>query len=257
MNRHRMSQGKRYFLVLAVALGLGVAAPPAGADGAAGWETLRRDDGIVVQRKDVPGSPFVAFRGEGDINAPLLLVGSVLVDVSRSREWVDSVVESRVLRRLSETEYVTYSHIGTPWPLSDREFVTDVVLEVDAATKKLTIKLRSVGDPAAPRTGYVRGQLTDSSWVLTSIDGGARTHVAAEIHADPKGDVPAWIVNMFQKNWGYNTLMSLRKQVAKRDIAVHPRLKAVLEEKGFFPAPPAPPPAADPPPAPAPAASAP
>jgi hypothetical protein len=252
MNEHAMR--RRYFLVLTLAVGIGVAAPPASADGGAGWETLRRDDGIVVQRKDMAGSPFVAFRGEGDINAPLLLVGSVIVDVTRSREWVDSVVDSRVLRRVSETEYVTYSHIGTPFPLSDREFVTDVVLEVDAAAKKLTIKLRSVGDPAAPRTDYVRGQLTDSSWVLTSIDGGARTHVAAEIHADPKGNVPAWIVNMFQKNWGYNTLMSLRKQVAKRDIAVHPRLKAVLEEKGFFPppAPPAPAPAVDPAPPPPP-----
>jgi hypothetical protein len=236
-----MSYGRRHFLVLTVAVGLGVVSPrTSSADGVAGWETLRRDDGIIVQRKDVPGSPFVAFRGEGDIDAPLLLVGSVIVDVTRSKEWVDSVAESHVLRRVSETEYVTYSHIGTPITMSDREFVTDVVLVADGPTRTLTIKLRSVDDPAAPKTDYVRGQLTDSSWVLTSIDNGRRTHVAAEIHCDPKGNIAAWIVNLFQKNWGYNTLMSLRKQVAKRDIAVHPHLKAVLEEKGFFPPPPAP-----------------
>jgi hypothetical protein len=238
MNGHPMSYGRRHFLVLTVAVGLGVVSPrTSAADGAPGWQTLRRDDGILVQRKDVTGSPFVAFRGEGDIDAPLLLVGSVIVDVTRSKEWVDSVVESHVLRRVSETEYVTYSHIGTPITMSDREFVTDVVLVADGPTRTLTIKLRSVDDPAAPKTDYVRGQLTDSSWVLTSIDNGRRTHVAAEIHCDPKGSVAAWIVNLFQKNWGYNTLMSLRKQVAKRDIAVHQRLKAVLEEKGFFPPP--------------------
>ena len=222
-----------------------VATPRTSVADAGGWETLRRDDGIVVQRKEVAGSPFVAFRGEGDVNAPLLLVGSVLVDVARSREWVDSVADSRVLRRLGDAEYVTYAHIGMPVLMSDREFVTDVVLAADAATKTLTIRMHSVDDPSAPRTDYVRGILADGSWVLTSMDGGSRTHVAAEIHADPRGAIPAWLVNLFQKNWGYNTLMSLRKQVAKRDSSVHPLLKAMLEEKGFFapPSPPVPPPA--------------
>jgi hypothetical protein len=224
--------------VLAVA-GVGTPRPTAAAD-TVGWETLRRDDGIVVQRKEVAGSPFVAFRGEGDINAPLLLVGSVIVDVAHSRQWVDSVVESRVLRRVSDTEYITYAHIGTPVTMSDREFVTDVVLSADTATKTLSIRMHSVDDPAAPRTDYVRGVLSDGSWTLTSIDGGSRTHVAAEIHADPRGSIPAWIVNLFQKNWGYNTLMSLRKQVTRPDVTVHPLLKTMLEQRGFFPPPSAP-----------------
>ncbi len=229
----RTVRGRAFFVLSAVVL-VCVFAPRTSAAGGGGWETLRHDDGILVQRKEMPGSPFVAFRGEGDVNAPLLIVGSVLVDVSRSREWVDSVVESHLLRQVSDTEYVTYAHIGTPFPLTDREFVTDVVLSLDAASKTMTIRMHSVNDPAAPKTGFVRGDLVDGSWVLTSIADGKRTHVAAEIHANPKGSIPSWVVNMFQKNWGYNTLMSLRKQVAKPDTTAHPRLFAFLDQKGFF-----------------------
>jgi hypothetical protein len=225
---------KPALVVVLLAAAAAVVTPATSSADVPGWETLRRDDGIVVQRKDVAGSPFVAFRGEGDVDAPLLLVGSVLVDVARSTEWVDSVADSRILRRVSEREYITYSHIGTPITMADRDFVTDVVLDVDAGRKTLTVRMHSVDDPSAPKTDYVRGNLADGSWVLTSIDGGARTHVAAEIHCDPKGSIAPWLVNLFQKNWGYNTLMSLRKQVAKPDIAVHQRLKAVLEEKGFY-----------------------
>jgi hypothetical protein len=203
-----------------------------------GWVVTRRESGIAVSHKDVPGSRFLAFRGEGDIDDPLLLVGSVLVDVARDHEWMDHLVEVRILRILSETEYVTYTHVGTPITMSDREFVTDVTLAVQASVKQLTIKMHSVNDSAAPRTAYVRGELDQSSFTLTSVDGGARTHVVAEIHCDPKGSVAAWIVNSFQNNWGMNTLKSLRVQVKKPDIAVHPRLKAVLEEKGFFGQPP-------------------
>jgi hypothetical protein len=201
---------------------------------AGGWETIRREDGIAVQRKEVPGSAFVAFRGEGDVDAPLLLVGSVLVDITRNREWVDSVHESRILRQISETEYVTYTHIDTPITMSDREFVTDVTLSVDVTKRTLAIRMHSVNDASAPKTDYVRGELSDSSFTLTASPDGKRTHVVAEIHCDPKGSIAGWIVNLFQKNWGYNTLTSLRKQVKKSDIQVHPRLKAVLEEKGFY-----------------------
>jgi hypothetical protein len=208
---------------------------PAFADATApAWETLRTEDGIQVARRVVPGSPFVAFRGEGDVDAPLLLVGSVLVDIDRDHEWIDSVAEARVLRQVSRTEYVTYSHVATPPTMSDRDFVMDVTIEPDAATRSLVVRMHSVDDPSAPKTSYVRGNMRESTFTLTSIDGGKRTHVVAEVHCDPKGSIASWIVNLFQKSWGYNTLHALRAQLTKKDIAVHPLLSAVLEEKGFY-----------------------
>jgi hypothetical protein len=228
----RMRPAVLFSIVVAVVVAVG--GTSAAEDMGGGWLRTRTENGIVVARKEVPGSPFVAFRGEGDVDQPLLLVGSVLVDTTRGREWIDSLVETRILRTVSETEYVTWSHIGTPITMKDREFVTSVSLSVDTGKKQLSIRMHSVDDPAAPRTDYVRGELTDSSWTLTSIGDGSKTHVVAEIHCDPKGSIAAWIVNMFQNNWGYNTLKSLRAQVKKPDIRIHPRLKTVLEEKGFF-----------------------
>jgi hypothetical protein len=198
------------------------------------WVRTRTENGIAVSKKNIPGSPFLAFRGEGDIDEPLLLVGSVLVDIARDREWIDSLVESRILRTVSETEYITYTHVGTPITMSDRDFVTNVTLAVQPTQKQLAINMHSVTDPSAPTTRYVRAELSSSSFSLTSIDGGRGTHVVAEIHCDPKGSIAAWIVNKFQNDWGYNTITRLRTQVKKPDVAVHARLKAVLEEKGFF-----------------------
>ena len=225
----------RLLLVLTVAL---VAlAPRVGAaeeSDDAGWVRIRTEDGILVSRKEVPDSPFLAFRGEGDVDEPLLLVGSVLVDITRDTEWVDSLVEAKILRTVSETEYITYTHMGTPPTMSDRDFVTDVTLAVQPHAKRFDMTMHSVSDPTAPTTRYVRGELTSTGFSLRSIDGGRRTHVVAEVHCDPKGSIAAWIVNRFQNSWGYNTITRLRKQVKKPDIAVHPRLKAVLEERGFF-----------------------
>ncbi len=222
-------------LLLALIVALGVATPSmSAADEGASWERIRTEDGIVVSRKDVAGSPFVAFRGEGDVDAPLLAVGSVLVDVPHEKDWIDSLVEARVLRQVSDTEYVMYSHFGTPITMSDRDFVTDVRLVLDPNDKSLTVQMHSINDSSAPSTSYVRALVTDSVFVLRASPDGRKTHVVAEIHCDPKGSVAAWIVNWFQKNWGYNTITGLRKQVSRGQSPVHAKLKSMLEQKGFF-----------------------
>ena len=190
-------------VLAAFGLAMSLADSSAASETDGSWERVRTEDGIVVSRKEIPGSPFVAFRGEGDVDAPILTVGNVLVDVPHEKDWIDSVVEAKVLRKVSETEYIMYSHLGMPAPLSDRDLVTDVTLTLDAQARTLTVRMRSVTDPSAPQTGYVRANLEDSVFVLASIDGGKRTHVTAEIHCDPRGSVPAWIVNVFPEGaWG-------------------------------------------------------
>src|ERR1700722_9270270 len=143
-------------------------APSAARAAAGAWERIRSEDGILVYKKEVPGSSFVAFRGEGDVDGALLHVGSVIVDVPRDKEWLDSVVEARILRKVSDTEYIMYSHLGTPIGMSDRDFVNDVTIQADPVAQTVTFRMRSVDDPSAPKTGYVRAKLIDSSFVIST-----------------------------------------------------------------------------------------
>jgi hypothetical protein len=66
--------------------------------------------------------------------------------------------------------------------------------------------------------------------VLTPIDGGKKTHIDAQILADPKGAVPKFLVNLFQKDWPLKTLRALRAQAKKKDIADNPKLKKALAD---------------------------
>ena len=198
------------------------------------WEKIGDSDGIGVYRREVPGSPLIAFKGEGYVNASIIRVASVLVDSDRAPEWVDSLTESKIIRWINETETVHYDHIGTPFVLKDRDFVSNCKLTFDPSRKNVTLKINAVKDPLAPETSYVRGELLHSSFSLTSAEHGTKTFVVAEIHADPKGSVATWIVNLFQKRWPHSTLTRLRAQVAKPDIKEHPRLQTELAKHGYL-----------------------
>ena len=211
----------------------GTVSADAGAPKDPPWEKFDEDDGISVFRREVAGSPIIALRGEGVVDAPILRVTSVLVDTSRSTEWIDRLAEVKVVRKLSEDEHVHWTHVTTPIVLKDRDFVYAIKLELDPASKKVMLNYHSVYDSGAPKTDYVRGEFKYGTFTLTSIEGGKKTRVLAEVLADPKGSVAKWIVNLFQKSWPRKTLASLRRQVAKKDIVDQPRLKELLAQKGY------------------------
>ena len=78
--------------------------------------------------------------------------------------------------------------------------------------------MSSAENPKKPvRSGVVRGELIDSSFTLQQL-GPKKTRFICEIHADPKGAIPKWVVNLFQKSWPYDTITGLRQQLKKADI---------------------------------------
>ena len=198
------------------------------------WEKLGEKDGIVSYRREIPGSPTIAIKGEGMVDAPILRVASVVLDTKRLHEWTDSLRVARRIRTVSQTEYVEYDHIATPFILTDRDFVVETKIELDGPRKRITLQMHSVSDPAAPVTSFVRGELFASTYVLTSVDHGRRTSMVADVHADPKGAIPKWIVNHYQKSWAYDTIVHLRAQVRKPDVEDAPELRATLAKQGIL-----------------------
>jgi hypothetical protein len=121
---------------------------------------------------------------------------------------------------------VEYNHIGTPFIMKDRDFVSIVEIKSDSEKHQIILRYKSTEDAEAPKTSYVRGDLQDTTFVLTQIEGG-KTRLDGSVLADPKGSVPKWMVNFFQKDWPVDTLRNLRKQAAKADVGIHPRIEAL------------------------------
>ena len=197
------------------------------------WKLVSSDRGIEVYRREVPGSHIVAFKGTGAIDAPLWKIASILLDTRRAPEWVDSLKESRVVRRLALNSYIEYNHIGLPFIIKDRDFVSEVRIEVDAAAKTFALIYRPTDDLGVPVTRHVRGEIVAGSFRAVSAEQG-RTSLTAELQSDPRGAIPGWLANFFQKNWPQSTFQAIRIQAAKSDIAMPEEFRDVLAPtRGF------------------------
>ncbi|HJT23937.1 MAG TPA: START domain-containing protein, partial [bacterium] len=167
------------------------------------WQKSCETDGLTIYWSRVQGSEVIAFKGNGIVDEPLDKVASVIVDTTRGTEWIDSLVSSKVVRNLNPTEFVEYDHVGIPFPfdtvMSDRDFVSHVTVDYDPDTRRLTVSYLPAEDELAPvLKKYTRGVMT-CVFRMVPMSLPDQTYVDAEVHCDPRGGVPKWLVNFFQE----------------------------------------------------------
>jgi len=195
------------------------------------WNTVdRTTDGIQVLRKEVGDSTLVAFRGIGIVEAPLPLVATVILDTSRRLEWIEGLDDSRIIRWGDNDSFIEYDHIDMPIFMNDRDFVSKITMSFDLSKTELVFHYQPADDPSVPRTNYIRGELIDATFILSSIDDDKKTKVDASFLCDPKGSIPKWLVNFFLKDWPKKTFRNLRKEVLKPDISVDKRFSKLFNE---------------------------
>lgn len=198
------------------------------------WQKSCNTAGLTIYWSKVDGSQVIAFKGEGIVEAPVEKVASIIIDTTRATEWIDSLVASKVVRNISPTEFIEYDHVGIPFPfdtvMSDRDFVSHVYLSSYPLNQRITVSYMPTEDDQAPvLKKYTRGTMI-CVFKMVPMSIPDETYVEAEIHCDPKGAVPKWLVNFFQEGWPQTTFETLRKQAKKLDIQTLPVVENLLQK---------------------------
>lgn len=182
------------------------------------WQLVGEDDGVRVFRKEVPGTELFAFRGETVMDASMSMIASILMDTSRKHEWVARLGEARNVEIVSDFERIEYNHTHSGFFLvKDRDFVFRAVGTLNRKQREFKVVLTSIEDSRVPETRHVRGQIQRGVYTIKDL-GNSKSQVSVEIHLDPKGSVPRWLVNLIQKSWPKRTLDGIRRQAQKTDI---------------------------------------
>ncbi len=217
----------------AVALALATLAPAAAhadtpkADGA--WQTIKQADGIDVERRVVSGSSLKEFRGRATVAAPVASILAVFNDVPHATEWMDSCNGSRFVEEISDSEKVVYNRTHAPWPVSDRDAVLHNVARFDDKERRVELDFWTVEDGKEPPVkGVVRMPYLRGHWILWPSADGQTTRVEYQVHANPGGSLPDWLVNYTSRDLPFKTIEGLRAQVKRRH---YPEFESHMKER--------------------------
>lgn len=186
---------------------------PSREQGKGPWERVSTDDGILVERRTVPGSNLKEFRGRGIVEAPLGRVLAIIRDAPHRCEWMaqcanDYVVEENEAARLQ----ISYHRTKAPWPVADRDSINRAELRVDLKKHRVFLPFEAISHPKVPVvSGVVRMPFLRGHWILEP-GGAGGTIVEYQVHADPGGSLPEWVANLASKKLPLLTIVGLRKQ---------------------------------------------
>lgn len=187
------------------------------------WESMGETDGVQVSRMQVSGSNMFAFRGEMIADVHISNLMTVFINSEERANWVDRYHSHRTLERVESPEQnqmfeIYMIRFNLPPGISDRDYVIRTDLEVDMDRKVVTARLRSVEDRRWPVNSCCVRAYTETFYEFTAIPGQNRTKMIVEVHTDPRGRLPAWLVNRIQGGWPSTTLSNMANRAKASDV---------------------------------------
>ena len=198
---------RRMFLALSISLMLLTSAVAWASDD---WESVGTYDGVKVWRKQVAGSDLFAFKGEITTNLHIGKIIATFLDREQRKHWVDRFADQKMLEKPSPMLETYWIHFALPFPITDRDYVLRAEAQADANNHVFTARIKSVIDSRkGPDDCCVRAEAKNTFYRFEAIPGTEKTKLTVEVHTDPKGSLPDWLINMIQTKWPSKTLFGL------------------------------------------------
>jgi ribosome-associated toxin RatA of RatAB toxin-antitoxin module len=177
------------------------------------WELKTNKDGIKVYSAHTDNSKFKSVKAECTVKATPAQVLAVLTDINKYSQWVYHAKSVKLLKKVSDHEYIYYSEVQAPFPVTNRDYIAH--LKIISASSDITlIKSEAMPQYVHKKKDLVRILSSNAEWKLTAL-GSNQTKIDYVLHFDPAGSVPAWITNMFVTEGPYQSFKNLKAHVTK------------------------------------------
>jgi hypothetical protein len=178
------------------------------------WKLKSDKDNIKTYSRKLADSKINAVKIESVFPCSVSQFISVLMDVDSYDDWVYNSKSTRLVKQVSPSEMYYYSEVGFPWPTTNRDFVSHVIISQDPRTKVARVDAKNVPGLVPVKPNIVRIEKSSGEWIITPI---SKNEIRIEyvLQVDPGGDLPAWLINPFASKGLVETFKNLRKQLVK------------------------------------------
>ena len=159
------------------------------------WELKKEEDGIKVYLREVEGSKIQEYKAEAILKGKVSSYIAVMKDVNSYAELYEHTKEVRLINE-NDTFHVHYLVTDTPWPVKDRDAVYSSTYSQHYDTKLVRIDMKIETGYVDENDDYVRMEKADGYWLFYQIEPN-KVEITYQMHAEPGGSIPNWVINMF------------------------------------------------------------
>jgi len=174
------------------------------------WELEKDELGIQVYTRAVKTSSIKEYKATTIVKASIKSLVDKIIDGEQLKKWNYKTITSELLEKKDKNKYIIYMYNNLPWPAKDRDHVSE--LEVIAVSDSLTkVAIKSDAKRIPEKKGVIRVVEFSGYWILEKTKLGVK--VTQQMHGDPGGSLPTFIVNSMLVNAPFNTFKRLKEQL--------------------------------------------
>jgi ribosome-associated toxin RatA of RatAB toxin-antitoxin module len=175
------------------------------------WELRKDDDGIKVFTRKVPGSEILEYKAESVMEGKLSEFVAVVKDVESYDELLGHAKNIQLIES-NDTFHIHYLVTDLPWPVTDRDAVYSSTYRQNYDTKIVRVDIKLEQGYIEEKEEYVRMKSVKGYWLFCPLDY-RHVEVIQQIHAEPGGSIPDWLINSFLVDTPLSDFKSLRERV--------------------------------------------
>lgn len=167
-------------------------------DETADWKLEYQKNSTSVWTKNNDSSSFKMIKVRSvfdDVSAEILY--DVLHDPDYRKTWDHSMLEGYEICAINPNNDIGYYAMRSPPPLRNRDFVTQRSW-LDLGKEKCIFNHSVNHAQCPPKKGFIRGVSFFTGYVVRPLDD-RKCQFTYVSHSDPRGKLPAWVVNKATK----------------------------------------------------------
>lgn len=173
------------------------------------WRFIKETKGVKVFYRSDPNSNINQVKITTIFDADIATIITALTDVQAFPKWVYGINESKMVKKISNSEIIYHNKIGFPWPMSNRDIVIHSLISQDEQSKVVTSVSHAVLKELPIDKDFIRIKKFNSTWTFEpNTSGVAATYIFS---SDPGGNIPAWAVNMALDQGPVQTIRNFKK----------------------------------------------
>lgn len=174
------------------------------------WELVKEDHDIQIFVRPKEGSSIKEYKAVTNINTSLTNLVDKLTNGDALKNWNYKTSESKLLTKESDSTYIVYMYNDFPWPVKNRDHISKLeVLTLNENTIK--IEITSVANRVPKKEGIIRVRKFTGFWLLEKT--GETIRVTQQMHGEPGGYLPSFLINSTLIKAPFYTLDKLKKQL--------------------------------------------
>ena len=178
------------------------------------WHLAKNKDGIKVYTRKIEGWGLKEYKVIMEVNASVDQIESVLRDSKNREKWLHNSYDAKDLKSPSPEVVYTYAVMDAPWPVSDRDNITQWTYEKEE-NGNVRIDMVAVPILIPEKSGIVRIKRMKGYWQLEKISS-TKTKVIQQVVSEAGGSIPDWLANSSIVDTPYQTFVKLKGYLAEK-----------------------------------------